>query len=372
MKENFDTKNYRDNLAKDLKDIRENDPEKAQQVLEEEQKTIRYQESNTIHAENRKGIQDKPKLTNEIKEKNELIIKTFKFYVNRESITEAIKKGLQDFDLTGLENTAIVCLENNTDGRKLSSFYGVDITENIVNKNEADRILMYGFAGIDIVKEKKPKVELLLAKDNISYLEAPFTPEDIINKLKENKTETIGGVDKLQGIQDREILEKVSNLIHEIHAHEEADGRITMTTPREMPEMVKKAKEYFPSLVDKTDDEIVKFLFGVRKNVPEVMKGQNIEGVFCDIEGTLFNGKELNQETLSKLKQFEGEGKNITLWTDGDTAKLQELLNENGITYPLKSKIDFAGASAEIVFDNDDHNTFSAKTKIFAKKFIKI
>ena len=102
------------------------------------------------------------------------------------------------------------------------------------------------------------------------------------------------------------------------------------------------------------------------------MKGQNIEGVFCDIEGTLFNGEELNQDTLNKLKEFESQGKNITLWTDGETTKLQELLNKNSITYPLKSKIDHAGASAEIVIDNDDENTFSAKTKIFAKKFIKV
>lgn len=41
--ENFDTQSYRNNLAKDLKDIRKNDPAKAQRVLDEEQKTIRYE-----------------------------------------------------------------------------------------------------------------------------------------------------------------------------------------------------------------------------------------------------------------------------------------------------------------------------------------
>jgi len=132
------------------------------------------------------------------------------------------------------------------------------------------------------------------------------------------------------------------------------------------------AKEFFPALVDKSDKEIINFLQNIRQNVPEVMKGQNIEDVFCDIEGTLFNGEELNNATLEKLKELEVQGKTITLWTDGDIGSLQKLLDKAGIKYPLKSKIDHAGASAEIVIDNDDQNTFSAKTRIFAKKFIKV
>lgn len=39
---NFNTNEYRDNLAKDLKEIRKDDPEMAQKVIKEERKTIRY------------------------------------------------------------------------------------------------------------------------------------------------------------------------------------------------------------------------------------------------------------------------------------------------------------------------------------------
>ncbi len=43
--ENFNAKEYRDNLAKDLKEIRKTDPEKAKKVLEEAKKTEEYDEA---------------------------------------------------------------------------------------------------------------------------------------------------------------------------------------------------------------------------------------------------------------------------------------------------------------------------------------
>lgn len=46
--ENFNAKEYRDNLAKDLKEIRKTDPEKAQKVLSEAQQTNEYQEAHAI------------------------------------------------------------------------------------------------------------------------------------------------------------------------------------------------------------------------------------------------------------------------------------------------------------------------------------
>lgn len=50
----FSSKNYRDNLAKDLKEIRKEDRELAKTVLEEEQKTTRYDMANKANAQDRK------------------------------------------------------------------------------------------------------------------------------------------------------------------------------------------------------------------------------------------------------------------------------------------------------------------------------
>jgi hypothetical protein len=49
--ENFNGKEYRDNLAKDLKEIRKTDPEKAQEFLEEIRKTEEYLEAQRQHTE---------------------------------------------------------------------------------------------------------------------------------------------------------------------------------------------------------------------------------------------------------------------------------------------------------------------------------
>jgi len=289
--------------------------------------------------------------------KNLEILKTFSFHDDNERFVESLKKSFETIDLNGLEKSAFVNIEIKARIGGRQDFVDVDIAENIISKNEAEKILMYAFSDLDSIRQSKSKIDLLLSKENIKFLRLPFTPEDAINAVRNQASEQISG-ERLQQAQDKEIGQKVSLWLHIVD--------------RDPQKVTSEAKEFFPALVDKSDKEIIDFLQNIRQNVPEVMKGQNIEGVFCDIEGTLFNGEELNTATLEKLKEFEAQGKTITLWTDGDVSNLQKLLDKEGIIYPLKSKVDHAGASAEIVIDNDDQNTFSAMTKIYAKKFIKI
>lgn len=67
--ENFNAKEYRDNLAKDLKEIRKTDTEKAHYFLDEARQTQEYREGNKIHKEAReKELLERFKdLTNEQK-----------------------------------------------------------------------------------------------------------------------------------------------------------------------------------------------------------------------------------------------------------------------------------------------------------------
>lgn len=298
------------------------------------------------------------------------ILKSFSFYDDNQEFIDSFKKDLMSIDLTGLNNSTFVNIEAKTANKQRQGFDNVDLVENLINQNNERKILLYGFSSLDVIRKIKPKIDLLLAKENIRFTRLPFTTKDAISILNNGINEEVVG-EKLQEVQDKEINHKVSVLLHAISNVKSAED-ITQADSSRLAQTIIEAKEYFPALIDKTDKEIVEFLFAIRQNVPEVMKGKNIEGVYCDIEGTLFNGEKLNTKTLDILKKFEAQGKNITLWTDGDITKLQTLLDTTGIKYPLKSKIDHAGASAEIVLDNDDNNTFSAKTKIYAKKFIKI
>ena len=136
---------------------------------------------------------------------------------------------------------------------------------------------------------------------------------------------------------------------------------------------IQETREFFPSMVGKSDKEVLDFLFSMKDEANKrelVMEGKTISGVYCDIEGTLLIKDEVNSKVLDILKDYESQGKTITLWTDGDIVELQKVLQEKGVSYSLKSKRDFAGAIAEIVIDNDDKNTFASKTRIFPQEFI--
>lgn len=56
-KQKFNSQNYRDNLAKDLKDFRKSDLDEAQKILEEEKKTSRYKMAEGSHSKERTLVQ---------------------------------------------------------------------------------------------------------------------------------------------------------------------------------------------------------------------------------------------------------------------------------------------------------------------------
>ena len=90
------------------------------------------------------------------------------------------------------------------------------------------------------------------------------------------------------------------------------------------------------------------------------------------MEGTLFSNSVLNQSVLQFLKTKEAEGKKVTLWTDGNLAELQLLLDANNILYPLHAKRNFAGAIIEMAIDDMDQHSFTAVTKMYARTFVRV
>jgi hypothetical protein len=102
------------------------------------------------------------------------------------------------------------------------------------------------------------------------------------------------------------------------------------------------------------------------------MEQKIIPGVYCDIGGTLLQNGAVNQAVLKMLKDFEAEGKQIILWTNGNLDEIRAELNGHAIGYKLRSKNDFAGMTVEIAIDDMGEEAFSGATNIRAEKFIKI
>ena len=94
-------------------------------------------------------------------------------------------------------------------------------------------------------------------------------------------------------------------------------------------------------------------------------------GVFCDIEGTLFVDKKLNEEVLEKLKNF-AEVKPVTLWTGGDLEEIKKKLVANGVKYPLVSKYAFEGCKVELVMDDFAKEEFEKRYKIYSREYVQV
>src|SRR3989344_2163429 len=146
-------------------------------------------------------------------QKNLEILKTFTFYDDNERFIESLKKNFATLDLNGLDNSAFINVEIKTSRHNRTEFSGVDTAEDLTRQDNMRKILVYAFSDLDSIRKVKPKIDLLLAKENTKFARLPFTPEDAINALRKNENEKISG-QILQEIQDKEIERKVAYLLH--------------------------------------------------------------------------------------------------------------------------------------------------------------
>ncbi len=96
--------------------------------------------------------------------------------------------------------------------------------------------------------------------------------------------------------------------------------------------------------------------------------GKYFPGIFCDLEGTLLTGNEVNLQLLNELNRLS-ETKPITLWTSGDLKDYQKKLISKGIFWKLVSKYDFSSAEVEIAFDDIPYPKFQREFGIRVRNF---
>lgn len=304
------------------------------------------------------------------------------FGEGRENAQKVIEIWLSELpENSSIKDAAIILVEmyGKTKEAGSGTFLGISEAEKFLVKHPNKKILLCSMMPLNLIRENKPEIDRLLLKNNIRYTDLlDIYPGEDVNKIGNIFNESIGNVDEVDNkeiieISKRNISQKVSTVLHRFENYGDPYNPDEKNRSK-VTEGLDIAREEFPSMKEKSDKELLDFLFETRKNLEreEVMKGEEIHGVFCDIEGTLIVNGEINKEILEKLNLYEKEGKMITLWTDGDKDELQKILDGNNIKYPLQSKFDYAGAVAEIVIDDSDENTFNARTKIYAKEFIQV
>lgn len=226
-KSNFDSQGYRDNLAKDLKEIRKTDPEMAQGVLAEEKNTIRYKEAGNIHTEEREKLIDERKIKLEQQEQEEVNKKIEEFKLE---IEEALKNN--DFNRVSQLTQSAKDTAESIEKRKEKELFIKELSDEIKGGKFEKKFIEYigGYSMIensDSFKRVTPKYSgerLKLSKDDISdvsfkllidkYSLPTYLLEGQANTNRTDQWNQVGSFLSKIGFsaqENKEVIEKVWN-----------------------------------------------------------------------------------------------------------------------------------------------------------------
>ncbi len=302
-----------------------------------------------------------------------LVSDTLKFEIGRSDDLETHErtKFLTEL-INGLENAdmfkgfTIICAENNTDGHFMQNFYGVQIALSILRENPKAKIVLFHYSQLNLLIKHAPAIGLVNKHENVYLIRYWDIKKlgDIFSQIKpaiETGYTTIDETNKYL----RQLFHNLS------HVYDLSQTELPKNNPR-FDVIMANARSYFPGLKEKTDAEIVTFLKETKVERPLVKKGEYLDGVYCDAEGTLLVDGKLNDKVVKALVYYFTEGEKITIWTDGNLSEIFTKLRMMGVMHLIVSKHDYAGAKAKIVIDDMKEYEFSALTKISAEKFIHV
>lgn len=136
---------------------------------------------------------------------------------------------------------------------------------------------------------------------------------------------------------------------------------------------IERAREVLGFSKDTPDDMVELSVMNYKDSITKVFMG-DLDGVYCDVDGTLLrHDGSFNEEVWNIVLKYEAEGKPVSIWTGGDVEDaIRRLASTPAAGYPVLSKIDFAGAKAEIIIDNEFEHTLEVEMGITAETFIQI
>ncbi len=251
------------------------------------------------------------------------------------------------------------------------NFKGVEKALELANEFPEKKFILYSFFSPEKLAGLCPFFDVATARSNVRYVEAPCSPGQFIDAAKsfDMPVDEIGSIPVAEKL-DAYVKNQVGIIWHAFSRVVDPFRPVTEAEKICIQDGIKGAKRVFPSMKNADDETILLFLKETSADREEVKKDVYFPGVFCDVEGTLFNDRILNKSVLSFLQIKVSEGLEVTLWTDGDLAEIKNLLDATDIHFPLCAKRDFAGAYVKIAIDDLDQNAFVALTKIHPLHFL--
>ncbi len=219
-----------------------------------------------------------------------------------------------------------------------------------------------------------PNIVSYLHMQHVTYVRLSFTPQDLAEAVKSSRASLPKNNDQSQSAEAkvrRDIQARtLSTLRHDL-GHALRDNA-TIDQPR-YDRLIAQARTEFDIAPKATDKSVEEFIINTKLDIKDVFRGE-IPGVYCDIDDTLIHADGTrNDETIKLLTEYEAQGHKVHIWTGGAIIEARQKLEKIGVTqYPLLSKLNYAGATAEIVIDNVSSDKFYFQTHITAKKFIRV
>ncbi len=192
--------------------------------------------------------------------------------------------------------------------------------------------------------EEGLKLRTILARPKTAYVKLPCDWEVIQKAIDGLKAVSSRASAALEAKAQIEETQKQVGYLKHLAAYRERDSA----------EIGQKAREQYGW--EGSDEEIMARLdeFHPEREMAVQFSGETVPGVFCDVEGTLFdwNGN-VRPEVVAMLEKYGDEGKAVALWSGGDPEELGQKLAANGMDrWPLLSKYDFHGCIVEVAIDD--------------------
>ena len=286
-------------------------------------------------------------------------------------------------------NMSIICAEAQVGTFKHTDFIGFNIAMEELTATENKHIYITSFiAKKDLYKVSgRPEAQFLLNHPRVHFIRLPFSAQQFVDAVLWNQRQEkeINEAEKTEAFANM-IEKEVQKLFHDekdlasevgrdlsILFHLPQKGEAILYFEEKLLDLLFLFRpRYKWSSREENLDRIISFYELAKAQT--VCEGVRFAGVFVDFDNCLvdYDTKEINSKVLELIKQFQNEGKEITIRTLGDLPKKQEILDKAGIPFTVKSKADFKGATVEITVDDRGEHDLYDNIKIKTERHIQV
>ncbi len=339
----------------------------------------------------------------ESQEEKEEILKTitFKMGISRwDGYEDQLKKSLRKLEIAWLKDAVFIDLiARFKEGQYLQQLNGIEAVLDELRKNPEKKIVVFSLLDNDSMEKlvirvnKKDKFDLIRSGKNVRFFEYGEDPKNMEHlfdgKKSESKISDVEGETAFQKILESEINHFLHDAKYDVKdiLQYPYEKQLEMIFAKPRWEKTQKLNDFEDKLIGLLQFQHPSFKKLPRENnfqwiidaykyirAQVLPEDTRFEGVFIDRDGTLYDNDKLqfNQNIVDMMQKYEKEGKKIIIWTQGNLELKQNLLDQAGLKYEVKSKTDYKWGTVEIAIDNDSPEVMFANAKLKAEQHIKI